>query len=253
MKKCPAPYLSIMRFLLSLASFLLLAMAAFAQAPASTTPPRPKPASPITDQTPVTDASGNSLPAIVWRRMLATYDYKLMPAPGYSPESPAFRIVACTPEEKEKSLARLPAPQESPFFTTGQELASFKLRDLKGRKYDSKDLMGKIVVLNFWFIGCPPCRMEIPELDKLVQQNATRDDVVFVAVALDQRDAIETFVQQHPYNYALVPDGRYVAQRYGVKSFPTNLVVDRQGKVVFHAQYHPNMAAYLQKAIDGAK
>lgn len=74
-----------------------------------------------------------------------------------------------------------------------------------------------------------------------------------MAVALDEKTAIQEFVQQRPYDYALVPQGRYVAQEYGVTSFPTNVVVDRQGKVVFHAQYHPNMLAYLQKVIEQAK
>jgi hypothetical protein len=86
-----------------------------------------------------------------------------------------------------------------------------------------------------------------------VQNNAKRDDVVFLAVALDERDAIEEFTKGHPYEYALVPGGQYTAARYNIASYPTNLVVDRQGKVVFHAQYHPNMAAFLQKAIDEVK
>ena len=86
-----------------------------------------------------------------------------------------------------------------------------------------------------------------------MQQYQQREDVVFLAVALDDRAAIQTFVEKRLYAYALVPDGRYIAERYGINSFPTNLVVDRQGKVVFHAQYHPNMAAYLQKAIEEAK
>ena len=185
--------------------------------------------------------------------MVATGEFVLKPAPDYSAEHPAFVVAPQTPEEREKYLARLAPPQESPFFTTGQPLAAFKLRDVNGHKYDSKELAGKIVVLNFWFIRCGPCRMEIPELNKLVKQYEGQQDVVFFAVALDDRAAIQEFVQQRPYDYALVPDGRYVAQKYGITSFPTNVVVDRQGKVVFHAQYHPNMMAFLQKAIDGAK
>jgi thiol-disulfide isomerase/thioredoxin len=242
-----------MNFLYSVAFSLLLANAARAQAPAPTPVAQPRPAVQVNEQTAVTDAGGNPLPYVVWRQMLATGDFKLSYAPGSSAAVPMFRIVARTPAERATYLAQLPAPKESPFFTTGQPLASFKVRDLQGRKYDSKELAGKIVVLNFWFIGCGPCRMEIPELNKLVQQYAGREDVVFLAVALDQRDAIQAFLRQHPYNYALVADGRYVAERYGIRSYPTNLVVDRQGKVVFHAQYHPNMAAYLQKAIDEAK
>lgn len=135
-----------------LALFLFLGTAVHAQTP---TPPRPK--LQINEQTPVTDAGGNPLPYIVWRQMLATGEYKLAPAPDFSPIAPTFRVVPQTQEERAKYLARMPAPQPSPFFTTGQALPAFKLRDLQGRKYESKELVGKIVVLNFWFINCGPC------------------------------------------------------------------------------------------------
>ena len=204
----------------------------------------------INEQSVVKDGSGLLLPYAVWRQMVGTGDYKLKAAPDFSPASPVFVVVQRTPAEREQYMAQMPAPEESPFFKTGQLIAPFKLRDINGRKFDSKELKGKIVVLNFWFIRCGPCRMEIPELNTLVKQYAGREDVVFLAVALDERADIQDFVRQYPYDYALVPAGRYVAQGYGIKSYPTNLVLNREGKVVFHAQYHPNMAFFLQKAID---
>jgi thiol-disulfide isomerase/thioredoxin len=228
------------------ACLLLFATAAWAQAPASPAEALPKPATRIhlTSQTLVMDSTGKALPIAVWRPLLEKGGYQLLPAPGSSAQQPAYRVVA---------RPRLGPPAASPFFTTGQALAPFQLRDLTGRSYSSRELRGKIVVLNFWFIGCPPCRQEIPALNQLVQQNARRPDVLFLAVALDPAADVQAYVQDHPYAYALVPDGRAVAARYGITSFPTNVVLDRQGNVVFHAQIHPNMATYLQQAIDAAK
>jgi thiol-disulfide isomerase/thioredoxin len=248
-------YLVGMNICYPLALSLLLAGTAAAQAPApaAETAPRPTTRIQLNEQTVITDASGQRLPMAVWKQMLGSGNYSLIAAPGATAAAPAYQAVARTEAERAAYFKQLPPPEASPFFKTGQPLAAFTMRDMAGHKYSSKELAGKIVVLNFWFIGCPPCRMEIPELNKLVQQNATREDVVFLAVALDERAAIQEFVKQHPYTYALVPDGRYVAAQYGINSYPTNLVVDRQGKVVFHAQYHPNMAAFLQKAIDEAK
>jgi thiol-disulfide isomerase/thioredoxin len=248
-----AAYLSGMKYLYPVALSLLLATTVHAQAPDSPRPASARPVVQLTQESTVIDAGGGPLPYPVWRQMLAVGEYKIQPAPGSSAAQPVFQVVARTPEEKAAYLAKLPPPKESPFFTNGQSIAAFKMRDMNGRKYDSKDLAGKIVVLNFWFIGCPPCRAEIPDLNKLVQQNAKRDDVVFLAVALDEHNAIEKFTKDHPYEYALVPGGRYIAERYGIRSYPTNLVVDREGKVVFHAQSHPNISAFLQKAIDDVK
>ena len=54
--------------------------------------------------------------------------------------------------------------------------------------------------MNFWFINCPPCRAEIPELNKLVDSFKTNDKVVFIAVALDDKQSLETFLEQSPFN-----------------------------------------------------
>lgn len=234
------------------AGLLLLASTARAQAPTAPADALPQPTTRlhVTSQTLVLDSAGRPLPFAVWRPLLEKGGYQLLPAPGASAQQPAYRVVA---RPQQARPAPTPPPEASPFFTTGQALAPFQLRDLTGRSYSSRELRGKIVVLNFWFIGCPPCRQEIPALNQLVHQNAQRPDVLFLAVALDPAAAVQAFVQQHSYAYALVADGRAVAARYGITSFPTNLVVDRQGNVVFHAQIHPNMATYLQQAIDAAK
>ncbi|HEX8427907.1 TlpA disulfide reductase family protein [Hymenobacter sp.] len=55
-------------------------------------------------------------------------------------------------------------------------------------------------------MNCSPCRREIPEMNFLVEYYANRD-VVFLAVALDEREAIKKFVQQRPYTYSLMPAG----------------------------------------------
>ncbi|HEX8427906.1 hypothetical protein [Hymenobacter sp.] len=113
-------------------------------------PPKPsRTASALNDQTLVIDASGSTIPAVIWRGMLSSGEYKLMSAPEYSEANPSYRLVALTAVEREKALARVPPPKESPFFTTGQVLAPFKLRDLNGRKFNSQELAGKIVGLNF--------------------------------------------------------------------------------------------------------
>ncbi|UYZ59677.1 TlpA family protein disulfide reductase [Hymenobacter latericus] len=201
----------------------------------------------------VTDAEGQRLPYQVWSGLVASGEFKLTPAPNYSPANPVFVVLPQSPEERAAQLARMPPPAESPFFKTGQAMAPFKVWDINGRKYDSKELLGKVVVLNFWFIGCPPCRREIPDLNRLVEQNAQRPDVVFLAVALDEKFAIQKFTKDNPFAYAHIPGARALAQRYGVRAFPTNVVLDKEGKVVFHALSHPNIAGFMQKAIDGVK
>ncbi|MBK8086975.1 MAG: TlpA family protein disulfide reductase [Chitinophagaceae bacterium] len=91
---------------------------------------------------------------------------------------------------------------------------------MEGRKYSLNDLKGKVVVINFWFINCAPCKAEIPQLNKLVKE-FNQDEVVFIAVALDSYSELKDFLKTTPFDYHIIDDGRYFAQGNGVKSYPT--------------------------------
>ena len=59
-------------------------------------------------------------------------------------------------QPEESIMAAMPKPTETKFFKTGEKISSFVADDIKGTGLKLKKLQGKIVVLNFWFIGCPP-------------------------------------------------------------------------------------------------
>jgi thiol-disulfide isomerase/thioredoxin len=112
-------------------------------------------------------------------------------------------------------------PQPAPAFT---------VTALDGVEYTLDQLAGKVVVLNFWFIGCAPCRVEIPGLNQLVADYADRD-VVFIAFALDEADALKSFLTKEPFDYAIAPTAGDVATTYSVSSFPTHVLIDRKGRL----------------------
>jgi len=70
--------------------------------------------------------------------------------------------------------------------------APFSVTDIKGNTYTSEELKGKVVVLNFWFIGCAPCRIEIPGLNEMVK-HYDKEEVVFIAFALDGKEELKKF------------------------------------------------------------
>lgn len=182
----------------------------------------------------VKDTSGNVYPFSIWNQLSITGRYKFKPENPDDPTS-AFIIFRISDEEYEKRMAGLPKPKESKYFKTGSDFSYFKTTDINGHKHSSKNLKGKILVLNFWFINCPPCKMEIPELNKLVEQYGGDSMVVFIAVALDEKFLLKEFLKTTPFRYTIVDDGRFIAQKYGITSFPTNVVVDQEGKIIFHS------------------
>lgn len=214
---------SLLVFILSLMSLLLEA-----QPPVSTVGPQVQVK---LEDLVIRDSSGTIYPAELAKRLLATRKYSLR----ISKDRTTAFLVMLSDAEMEKKLAMLPKPPDSKFFTTGQKIRSFSERDMNGNKFVLKELQGKVVVLNFWFINCPPCRMEIPQLNELVTGYRQNQDVEFIAIALDDKYEIREFLKTSPFLYNIIDGARYIASQYGITLYPTHVVLDREGKVVFHS------------------
>ena len=111
------------------------------------------------------------------------------------------------------------------------EKISFELTDIDGAIWKSEDLEGSIIVFNFWFSACPPCKKEIPELNKLVEEYKNQN-IVFIGVSLDSQDSVEDFTYMHTFNYKLIPDGDGFIDENHVSSFPTHFIIDKDGILV---------------------
>jgi peroxiredoxin len=203
----------------------------------------------IWDEFEVRDINGKIYPTSVWQSMITSGKYNLQ----VSPDNTKGLLIALSAEETEKRLSSLPKPAESKFFKTGEKISHFSENDMYGTKLNLKQLLGKVVVLNFWFIACPPCRQEIPQLNELVSDYSPNKDVVFIAIALDPKYELEQFLKNNPYQYHIIDNGRYIAQQYGVTSFPTHAVIDKDGTVLFHTSgLALNTVYWLKKSIEAA-
>lgn len=108
----------------------------------------------------------------------------------------------------------------------------FKVTSLDGQKLHLAELKGKVVVLNFWFIGCAPCRVEIPGLNKLTEEFKS-ENVVFIAFALDQIAALEKYLKDHPFTYKIIPAASKMASLFKAEAFPTHIIIDKQGRMAY--------------------
>jgi peroxiredoxin len=186
----------------------------------------------LTDKSIVKDSSGTIYPAAVWQALYMKGDCDFR-AENPKDANTAFILVRLSEKEKETRFARMPKPKESDFFKTGKKLPLFDAKDIDGDSIDLTSAKGKIIVLNFWFINCGPCRKEIPELNVLVDSFKKNENVLFVAVALDSKAALQNFLEKMPFKYSII-DGRTIAGNYGVRFYPTHVILDTEGKVYFH-------------------
>jgi peroxiredoxin len=119
---------------------------------------------------------------------------------------------------------------------TGYEAADFTLPDLQGKPVRLSDLRGKIVFLNLWATWCPPCRVEMPGMERLYRQLAGRD-FAMLAVAEDTggANAVAPFVREQRLTFPVLldPDAT-LSPRYGATGYPETFIIDRSGRVVNH-------------------
>jgi len=180
-------------------------------------------------------------------------EYEIIPA-NPRDASKGFLIVGINKEEQLRRAAAAPKPIESTAFKTGKKFENFSAYDLDGKLVDTKQLKGKILVINFWFINCPPCRAERPYLNQIVNDYKSDSNVVFIAIALDLKEQLQTYLKEHEFNYNIIPDGRKIAASYDIKGFPTQVIVDNEGKVAFHSVSYNYVTGYwMRKTIDELK
>jgi peroxiredoxin len=113
--------------------------------------------------------------------------------------------------------------------------AGFSLTSLDGKTYSLDALRGKVVLLNFWATWCPPCRKEMPDMQKLYTELAPKGFVV-LAVSDEKGDVVEKFLADKHYTFpVLLDDGRKVHESFTVEGIPKSFLFDRDGKIVGQA------------------
>ncbi|MCB0520785.1 MAG: TlpA family protein disulfide reductase [Lewinellaceae bacterium] len=119
----------------------------------------------------------------------------------------------------------------------GCYMPAFSVETIDGKPVSPAVLKGKIVVMNFWFESCPPCRNDLPGLNHLVDY-FKNEDVVFIAFGRDRKESIEAFLSKEPFHYLHVADcfnNGILDQFCAIGGFPANMVFDKEGRLVFLA------------------
>ena len=102
----------------------------------------------------VKDSVGKSYTYTDWLAKLTSGEYDIKPVNPDNNET-SFLLVRLSKEEQKRRLETAPKPTESNAFRSKKKIDAFSEKDMRGLRIDSKELKGKIVVLNFWFMNCP--------------------------------------------------------------------------------------------------
>lgn len=121
-------------------------------------------------------------------------------------------------------------------MTEKRKAPEFRLKDIDGKIHTLSDYKGKVLVLNFWATWCPPCRFEMPSMERAHTLTA-EDDIVFLGVNVgEDADTIFTFTADYPVTFPLLMDiNSEIIEKYPVVGLPTTYVIDPQGRMVYQA------------------
>jgi len=112
------------------------------------------------------------------------------------------------------------------------------LKDIDDKSHDLASLKGKVVLVNFWATWCPPCRREMPSMDRLAQKLAGTAFVVLAVNIGEDADTIHTFTSQldtaPSFPILLDPRARTM-QTWKISGLPTTYLIDPQGRIAYSA------------------
>ncbi len=129
----------------------------------------------------------------------------------------------------DEALSIVQPPRPAPNFT---------LPDLDGKPHRLSDYRGKVVLVNFWATWCPPCRAEMPSIEKLYLSLRNKP---FAVLALDQGESLNQVfaymgqLSPSPTFPVLLDSKSAAAHAFGVMGIPTSYLIDPRGDIVRQA------------------
>lgn len=186
--------------------------------------------------------------------------YPDSPKENTSQDSVSSQEAKETPSESLlDSLTPTPSPVVLP------PAIDFTLEDQFGNTHTLSDYKGKTVFLNFWATWCPPCKAEMPDIQKLYEeyQDAGDDSLVILGIAAPgygqegSKEEIKAFLEENSYTYPVVMDTTAETfMSYGITSYPTTFMIDKDGNVFGYISGQLSeeiMRDIIQQTMDGKR
>ena len=123
-----------------------------------------------------------------------------------------------------------------PIACNGETAQDFEVELFGGERFKlSERYADNVVVVNFWYPSCPPCREEMPEFQQAWEE-LTGESVLFLGLfvprGFDTEDTAREFVAEQGLTFDFATDhNETIATAYGIEFYPTTWFIDRGGKV----------------------
>ncbi|MCP4895850.1 MAG: TlpA family protein disulfide reductase [bacterium] len=132
-----------------------------------------------------------------------------------------------------------PTPEETTLTVVGQVAPLFELETMDGELFSLEAQRGKVVLINFFATWCPPCREELPYLEKDVWQKLQDPRLAVLVVGREETEVeIVPFMEKNGFTFPVAGDPERVAYgKYASQYIPRNVVVGPDGTIVFQSDH----------------
>jgi peroxiredoxin len=198
----------------------------------------------------VKDSSGKIYSSNEWLPLTTKYEYKFNRIDSTG-EVLVYNLVKMTDSERAEILSNI-EPEETHNFNTGKKLSPFDLEDVQKNQFKLDNLKGKIVVLYFCILESPATKYEASELNTLAEKFRDSANIVFIAITEEDRSTAKNFIKKTGFKFHVVPNAKSTMEQYDIYSWPTHVVIDRNGIVRLHNMtYNPVLSVFwVNKLID---
>ncbi len=152
--------------------------------------------------------------------------------------APPARTPPYTPVAAQSSsiyvASRVPQPTTLRGTGAGNPAPNFGFLDAAGKTVSLTDLRGHPVMLNFWATWCPPCREEMPLIQRVASDTTLRDRglLFFGANLWEDAGTVRSFMKDGGYTFPVVLDTKHdVSDAYNVRAIPTTFFIDKDGVI----------------------
>ena len=161
-------------------------------------------------------------------------------------------LIASVAAAEQPPLGHKMNPVSPPLAAPG-----FTLPDMDDEMHSLNDFRGKVVMLNFWATWCPPCRREMPSMQRLYDKYRERGLVVVAVNQFEDPDLVFEFTGRlslEPTFPILFDRESRVSEKYRVKGLPTTYLLDKKGRIHFRAiggrEFdHPEVEALIESLL----
>ncbi len=129
------------------------------------------------------------------------------------------------------------APNQSLTPIMSRPLApGFKMMDMDDLSHKLSDYKGKPVIINFWATWCPPCRAELPSMNRAWKKVKDEGIEMLAINVSEDEDSIFIFTGEYPIDFTVLLDESGAEIRHWpIRGLPTTFVLDPEGRIVYQA------------------